>query len=105
MKKFWVLIKGGDIIQKMEYLKIPSNVIKYLYGIENSDLMVYIKSKYSKKFIISFELYDELNEEWGWGEYEDYGWYIRNGYKYKGEINLRKYKLLKLNEKILENKK
>ena len=60
----------------------------------NDDPIKYLKI--SNKIIFGNDKFGRF----GWGELEDYDWYIKVGYKYCGEINLRKEKLKKINEKF-----
>lgn len=110
MKKFWKIRIDNNLRQKMEYLKVSKNYIEILLD-DYSEFMDYVNYPDEFKFVIislngiHHKYSHNYDYNWSWGGEGDYNWYIEKGYKYCGEINLRKYKLKKLNAGFLENKK
>lgn len=105
MKKFWKIKNDKYVNEKLKYINVGTDFIASLNS-GQSELSFYIDSeKNIKHFYVSFNEDSLYDQKWGWGEENDYEWYTSNSYQYAGEVNLRKDKLLKINETILENKK
>lgn len=98
MKKYWKVRYDSDIKNKLKYLKLPDYYIDILLD-EFSSSMEYLKT--SKFINISYDSTFDYDNKCGWFECntESEKFMKEKGYKYVGEVNLRKEKILKISEK------
>ena len=106
MKKFWIINIGKNpsksdiiyILTKINFVNI-NGIVHDFFLSDGSNLGPIAYLKTSNKIIFS-EGYNNDETQFGWGELKHYDWFIEHEYKYLGEINLRKEKLKKVNEKF-----
>lgn len=94
MTKFWKIKNSPDIKLSLEKLNLNSNHIDILLE-EGSDFIYYLNEQGYVFIGYNDNRKDDLFGNFGWCEDENF--YLSYGYKYCGEINFRKEKILKLN--------
>jgi len=108
MKKFWVINIGknpseSDIRQLLKKLDLNDidNIISDFFYDYDYEPIIYLTKSDKIIFCMSIERVDCVynSEYFGWGELDEYNWFINNDYKFCGNISLRKEKLKKINEK------
>lgn len=103
-KIFWKIRNNADIILSLKYLKVNESYLKLILE-DDSEFDKYIKTN-PEYVCISYTIMPDFDYNgFGWfeGEEEDINFMISKGYIFKGEVNFRKEKLLKLNGKFREN--
>ena len=110
MKKFWKIKNDSNKRFAFEHLRIPDEYIKLLMS-PDSSLSDYLYRSKNKYFFICYDSSDKTTGNdgfcWLWFETVNsdyltgYNYLIKHKYKYKGEINLRRLKLEKLDRKKL----
>lgn len=90
--KFWKIYNNSDIRLCFKKINMSNNYANII--LDDSSYMM----KQLKEIGYAYVLYNSKERRWGWSEDAEY--LENNSYKNCGAINLRKDKILKLNEKF-----
>jgi hypothetical protein len=85
-RKFWI-VEAKFFYEIAKFLKVDSITYRAWNDDLSEDNPVYDYITKNEKAIICNEL-ENRNDNWGWGEYEDFDWFIKENYKLQGELKI-----------------
>lgn len=97
MKKFWKVRADNSFKKNLESIDVNEYYINVLTNKYNEPLE-YVKNSDSKYIFVCYDSNDISDNKFGWGQIEDYNFFINNDFIFCGTINNRKEKLKKLND-------
>ena len=109
MKKFWK-VKVRDLKESLEFLENDKKLqikadLCLFFEFDNFVVRILYNCFLDPKIVdYIYICYNANNTLWYWETYDKYQELINEKFVYCGVINLRKEKLEKINEKILESK-